>query len=115
MMNILIRVQSILSLDADKEAQLNEIIQIQYESLSSLLNTTTVPAQLEYIVVETSIARYNRLGSEGLKSEGIDVIAQNFIENLFEPYQAQIQSYIYNNPTNSKPKKLKLLWFYEIW
>lgn len=109
MMNIFIRVQSILQLEEDKEQQLNEIIQIQYDSLSTLLNTKEVPTQLEYIVVETSIARYNRLGSEGLKSEGIDVISTSFIENLFEPYQAQIQSYIYNNPTSGKLKKLKLL------
>lgn len=112
MNNIYIRVQSILELDESKSAQLMEIIDIQYSALSLLLGLAegdSVPSLMEFIVVETSIARYNRLGSEGLSSEAVDVINQSFITNLFEPYMSQIEAYKAMNPGATGAKKLRLL------
>ncbi|MEB6213522.1 hypothetical protein MXL49_16700 [Enterococcus casseliflavus] len=108
---VLSRVQRLLNVEPEKLAQLEEIIEIQYDALLAKLVPTSlpsiVPSSLEFIVVETSIARYNRLGSEGLASEGVDVISQSFIEDLFEPYMTDISRF--NSNMSNPKKKLKLI------
>ena len=98
------RVQKITQSDEKTQEIIEELILIQMESLEVKLGTD-VPINLEYIVVETSIARYNRLGSEGLKSEGIDVISQSFIEDIFEPYESDIADF----KRTSKPSRLRMV------
>lgn len=104
---VLTRALTLLNLGADKTPQLEVIIDIQYDALLAKIVSDSVPQSLEYIVLETSIARYNRLGSEGLSSEGIDVISQSFVEDLFEPYLADIDKY--NKDSSKLAKKLKLI------
>lgn len=103
---ILTRVKAILGVQ-DKDALLQVLIQNQTEALLAVIGEEVLPESLMYIVVETTIARYNRLGSEGLKSEGIDVISQSFIENLLEPYQTQISGYL--SAKNKTTSRLRML------
>ena len=103
---ILTRVKAILGVQ-DKDSLLEVLIQNQTEALLAVIGETVLPESLMYIVVETVIARYNRLGSEGLKSETIDVIGQTFTENLLEPYQTQISGYL--STKNKTTAKLRML------
>lgn len=99
------RVQRITKADEKTQEVIEELIINQMDALEVKLGTD-VPKQLEFVVVETSIARYNRLGSEGLKSEGIDVISQSFIEDVFEPYLTAITDY---KRTIAKSSKLRMV------
>lgn len=99
------RVQRITKADEKTQEVIEELIINQMDALEVKLGTD-VPKQLEFVVVETSIARYNRLGSEGLKSEGIDVISQSFIEDVFEPYLTAITDY---KRTIAKQSKLRMV------
>lgn len=101
------RVKTILKVDEQAFKVVSELILNQMEALEVKLGTP-VPAELDFIVVETSIARYNRLGSEGLKSEGIDVISQTFIEDVFQPYLSDIALFKKAN-TTVMPSKLRML------
>ena len=103
---ILTRVQTILDVEG-KDALLQVLIQNQLEAIQLLIKEDVVPDSLAYIAVETTIARYNRLGSEGLQSEGIDVISQTFIEDLMTPYQAQISNYV--SEKNKTAFRLRML------
>lgn len=103
---ILTRVKTILGVQ-DKDELLMGLIQNQMEALMLLVGENIVPDALAYIVVETVIARYNRLGSEGLKSETIDVIGQTFIEDLFASYQGTIDSY--KKASSKITSKLRML------
>ena len=38
----------------------------------SLLEVVEIPTELEYILTECTIARFNRIGSEGMESESMD-------------------------------------------
>lgn len=105
--NVILRAQTLLNVESEKLEQLKIIVDMQWEALQAKIIGSSVPKELEYIVVETSIARYNRLGSEGLTSEGIDVITQSFTEDLFEPYINDILRY--NSKASSPSKKLKLI------
>ena len=105
-LEILTRVKTILDVEG-KDALLQVLIQNQLEAIKLLIKEDVVPDSLAYIAVETTIARYNRLGSEGLKSEGIDVISQSFTENLLEPYQTQISGYL--SAKNKTTSRLRML------
>lgn len=104
---ILLKAKTLLNLQEDQLEQLTIIVEIQSDALLAKVSEADIPKSLEYIVLETSIARYNRLGSEGLKNESIDVISQSFTDDLFEPYLKDI--YEYNSTSSKSIKKLKLL------
>ena len=103
---ILTRVKAILGIE-NKDDLLSYLIENQIQALLVILGEEVLPESLTYIVVETTIARYNRLGSEGLKSEGIDVISQSFIEDLLSPYQSQLNAY--SKTKNKNVSKIRML------
>lgn len=55
---------------------------------------TAIPAELDYIVDEVTIARFNRIGSEGITSESLDGHSATYQDNDFKPYEADITEYI---------------------
>ena len=77
----------------EKDAIINEFISNFTNAVNLYCGTETLPKQLEFIVVESTIARMNRVGSEGLKSENIDVIGLSYIEDILEPYQPYMDAY----------------------
>ena len=56
---------------------------------------TAVPPELSYIVTEVSIARFNRLGSEHLKSNSDEGHTMTWYDNddMFLPFHAEIASW----------------------
>lgn len=57
-------------------------------------NVTKVPKDLEYIVIEVSIARFNYIGSEGMESENVEGHSVSFKEDMFAVYKEDIDDYI---------------------
>ena len=60
-------------------------------SLTSLL---VVPDELDYVVDEVTIARFNRIGSEGMSSESVEGRSANYNDNYFVGFADDIQRYI---------------------
>ncbi len=56
---------------------------------------TEIPKECDYIIEEITIRRFNRLGSEGFKSELVEGHRIDFYElkNEFDPYLDIIDSY----------------------
>lgn len=56
---------------------------------------TTIPTDLNYVVEEIVIRRYNRIGSEGMKSESVEGHKVDFydLKDEFIPYQEIIDDY----------------------
>src|SRR5699024_8778795 len=54
-----------------------------------------VPLELDYIIQEITIRRFNRLGSEGMKSESVEGHSVNFydVQDEFAPYLTVIEGY----------------------
>ena len=52
-----------------------------------------MPGELEYIVTEVSIARFNRIGSEGLSGHTVEGEALTFKDNDFDQYADDIQAW----------------------
>ena len=59
-----------------------------------------IPIELEYIVDEVAIARFNRIGSEGMQSESMDGHSATYVDADFKPYETDITDYInqYSDP-----------------
>lgn len=53
----------------------------------------SVPPELSFIVTEVSIARFNRIGSEGLSGHTVDGEAMSWSDDDFAPYETDIQDY----------------------
>lgn len=103
-MDILTRVKNIMDIkNQEKDIILGELIEVMTNAVNLYCGAETLPIQLEFVVVEATIARYNRLGSEGLKSENIDVIGLSYIEDILEPYKPYMDAY---KQTNKKVKFL---------
>jgi hypothetical protein len=95
---VLDRVKLIMAIsNPDKDALINEIIGNFTNAVNLYCGTDTLPTQLEYVVVEATISRMNRIGSEGLKSENIDVIGLTYIEDILEPYKPYMDAYKQSN------------------
>lgn len=83
--------------DADETttAVLEQIIEIVSSRLCILLNESIVPSELEYIVVEVGIARYNRIGSEGTRQHTVQGESMNWdTDDDLKPYLDDIQAWL---------------------
>lgn len=55
---------------------------------------TEVPDELDFVVDEVSIARFNYIGSEGMSRESVEGHTATYIDDLFKPYMTIIDDYI---------------------
>lgn len=84
-----------------------DIIYEQYKSrLLSYLNRYTdvkeVPDELEYILTEVTIARYNRIGSEGMESESMDGHSAKYYQVDLSDYMTEIHAYLDDEKSDDK-------------
>lgn len=80
--------------DTAMDTKLGIIISATTKRLKVLLGGLDVPDDLNYIVTDVSIMRFNRIGSEGLSSHSVEGESLSFSNNDFEPYMDDIQSYL---------------------
>ena len=65
------------------------------ERLLHRIKDTEIPLELEYIVDEATIRRFNRIGSEGMKSESVEGHSVTYIDgDELEPYESVIVAYL---------------------
>ena len=57
------------------------------------LKLTKVPAELEYIVTNVAMARYARVGQEGMSAYSQDGLNMVFRKDDFDPYMSEINSF----------------------
>lgn len=53
-----------------------------------------VPFQLQYILVNVSVARYNQIGDEGKSSMTVEGESASWLTDLFAPYEKDIMQYL---------------------
>jgi len=89
----------VLTLTKGDETQINAIYNQTAKRLlgrlkNSLPELIGVPDELDYIVDEVTIARFNRIGSEGMSSESVEGRSANYNDNYFADFETDIQGYI---------------------
>lgn len=99
------RANHILNVEEHNVPLLTELTQIQTELLTEKLGME-VPSNLVFIVVETTIARYRKVGAEGMDSKGLDIISNDYSEDIFAPYLDIIAKYSIKDISTKKIVRL---------
>lgn len=94
----------ILGIPEEDVAQ-RAIIAALYEQSSAricaYINEIAVPAQLNFILNELTISRYNRLGSEGIVSESVEGIQYSYVDDELSPYYIYLDRFVANKSSTS--------------
>lgn len=90
------KIKRILNIDNNsKDSILNDFIEMYTQATNNFGGFPVFPEELEFAMIELVVARYNQLGSEGLKQEKVDIISNTFIDDLFESIMIpHIKTYI---------------------
>ena len=86
---------------------LDVIIRLTTNRLKTLLGVEEVPTELEYIVTEVTIVRYNKIGSEGVTSHSVEGETMSFNDNDFKGYLNDIE--VWKNKKNEVKGVVKFL------
>ena len=104
---LLNRIKVLLGInDYDNAELINEIIELTKSKILNYIDKTELPEELEFVLVELSIQRYNKIGSEGISSESVDGKSVSY-EADFEGYKHYLDDYI---SKNSISKGFRLIW-----
>lgn len=98
-MEIIETIKLLLGVDDTKDDMLIEIINLTSSKILSYIKESSVPKTLNWIVIEMAIKRYNRIGSEGMKSENVDGSSVTYEEDELLNYYPYLDEY---NSTHKK-------------
>lgn len=90
--------------DTSMDRKLTLIIEAATQRLKFLLGGLDPPEEMNYIILDVSAIRYNRIGSEGLSSHSVEGESLSFVENDFAGYMDDIQSYLDSRAEAAKGK-----------
>ena len=94
--------------DTDLDSKLCLIISNTTARLKVLIGGIDPPKELEHIILEVSVIRYNKIGSEGLSSHTVEGESLSFSEDDFEPFSAEIQAFL-DSQVDATRGKLRFL------
>lgn len=94
---------------SNKDELLNSLIKRSSRQVMNWIQEQYLPEELEYIVIELVIARYNYIGSEGLSSENSDGVSLTYKDNLLDKYKEELNRWIEQNKSHLKKNRLRLL------
>ena len=101
---LLNRIKTLLGIP-DNDELIYEITELTKSKILNYINEVELPLELEFVLVELTVQRYNRIGSEGIASESVDGKSVSY-EDVFENYKPYLDDYI---SRNGKSKGYKLL------
>ncbi|HFU4009531.1 TPA: phage head-tail connector protein [Streptococcus suis] len=93
-MEIIKQVKALLGISDNLQDDLLGVIQELTEAhFMAYTNQTTVPSTLEFIIVEVMVKRFNKLGSEGMKTQRVEGLDMEFVIDDFAEYQTVIRQH----------------------
>ena len=94
--------------ETDQDEKLKLIIKSTTGRLKILLGGIDVPEELNHIVREVAIIRFNRIGSEGMASHTVEGESQNFTDGDFDGFASEIQAFL-DTQRNSTRGRVRFL------
>lgn len=90
-MQIIEQVKALLGISDNLQDNLLEVIRELTEAhFMAYTNQSSVPSALEFIIVEVMVKRFNKLGSEGMSSHGVEGLSMSFDLDDFASYDKVI-------------------------
>ena len=90
--------------DTDCDEKLRLIAANTTARLKILLGGVEPPEELNHIVLAVSIIRFNKIGSEGMKSHTVEGESVQFSDDDFSGYMDEINAYLEIQSENSRGK-----------
>ncbi|UQS82603.1 phage head-tail connector protein [Bombilactobacillus folatiphilus] len=107
MSEILSRIKRLLFIDNDSSDELlSDIVDMTTQRLQTLTGLAVIDVSLNYIIVEVSIKRFNRLKNEGMSSYSQEGESITFSDNDFAEFSKEINQIA---DSNSKPSVIKFV------
>ena len=92
---LLNRIKTLLNIEGN-ENLIYEIVNITEAKILNYINASEMPKELEFVLIELAIQRFNRIGSEGISSESIDGKSVSYDDD-FIGYKHYLDDYISRN------------------
>ena len=92
---LLNRIKTLLNIEGN-ENLIYEIVNITESKILNYINASEMPYELEFVLIELSVQRFNRIGSEGIASESIDGKSVSYDDD-FTGYKHYLDDYISRN------------------
>ena len=92
---LLNRIKTLLNIEGN-ENLIYEIVNITESKILNYINVSEMPKELEFVLIELSVQRFNRIGSEGIASESIDGKSVSYDDD-FTGYKHYLDDYISRN------------------
>lgn len=102
MLNDLKLMLGIASDDTDRDSLLKLIISNATARLKTLLGGLEPTEEIEYIILDVCIRRFNRIGSEGMESHTVEGESVTFSASDFVGFEDDIQAYLNTQKENAR-------------
>ena len=90
--------------DESRDELLNKLIDLATARLKLLIGGIEPPEELEHIIIELAVARFIKIGSEGLSSHSVEGESLSYTENEFAPFMSEIQAFLDGQKENTRGK-----------
>lgn len=80
--------------DDDLNEKLMYILDAVSGRLKLLLGGIEPPEEMEHIIIDVAVIRFNRIGSEGMSQNSVEGESITFTGNDFDGYMDEIQAYL---------------------
>ena len=92
---LLNRIKTLIKIEGN-ENLIYEIVNITEAKILNYINANEMPIELEFVLIELAIQRFNRIGSEGIASESIDGKSVSYDDD-FIGYKHYLDDYLSRN------------------
>lgn len=93
-MEIIEQVKALLGITDNLQDDLLRVIQSLTEAhFKAYTKHNSVPKELEYIIVEVVVKRFNKIGSEGMTSQSVEGLSMSFDTDVFAEYDKAISRF----------------------
>lgn len=83
--------------DTSQDRLLDELLTSSIDTICLYVQKDELPRSLESIAVSMTVDAYNRLGTEGSKSESKGSLSQSFYDDCLIPYEKALDQFILGN------------------
>ncbi len=88
----------------DCDEKLRLIVSNTTSRLKLLLGGIEPPEEMDHIILEVSIIRFNRIGSEGMASHSVEGESLSYSSDDFSGYADEIQAFLDKQKDNTRGK-----------
>lgn len=90
--------------DEERDSRLRLILTNTTARLKLLLGGIEPPEEMDHIILEVAIIRFNRIGSEGMSSHTVEGESLSFADDDFSGFMDEIQAYLDTQKESTRGK-----------